>query len=1048
MDYSPAKKQGQRKTFLLGEISVFLTILSIGLVLAGTLVGTNATISRQVRTLFSSATEDPKSCSFKTIFGVYEEMPDKSLRAVTQQDTDLTSWGVSNDKQLLKNSASPFQAFEDSAEGVFETVDLRLKPEVGADYADKDKAAVTLFAKGLEEKYNLVRVFCNSNNGGVGCPSRISSQKPDMTIEDFEITCGVDIKYGWVISPKESSSATTPTPSSTASVTPSPKEPSPSTSISLTPPPSSITNDKDTYSLFAWSAEHGGDDMCFINADTKLGEHRSQGAHCNVTSCKNEDNEPTTLIVDFANRTNPTEDTLNLSAQINHCPGKILGELAGDGKNECNSFVSRKDNFPVGHGKKVRCIWKNPSDKASIGLNFTCQEVRESDPKNLKDVCDGTDSDEPDTQVPEGYRLDPFPYNKIINIEIPKQDGAYAISAILHKDGAVVTDQNDYSYSWRIPDSTIADIKPFNGCTNGIEEPCPYDHLSVTAKKAGSTTITVSVKRKDTRLEIATLDYTLYVNSPSAPTSAVSLAPTKAEAPAPTRSGSPRTSPTKSPTRRPEPTKGPAAGGAVTIKKEQVAFHWNSQFEKIGLAQDKITGFKFGICDTDVQAAHMKTRANGGAKCKWFPTDATSKEIILNSQKPSKGTIKPLADISVDFDGNPLRLDSGKDYYATCQYFEVNDWGLALDQEWRRCKLGKLDLEAIKRGEPLTFQELLDPKQYFLVPFNVALSDGGIPPVIPMKGTPYLGIKFLFKQSYKLTVDDTAAAFKVGLCPTEKLTNDCRYFSAMESFSYKNTEKTIPFLTSVDPSSKPLKAGDIVFVTCQFLQLDSESPSPARDSTVAKCRPRAVKVSDSYTQGDEKWQEPWGGLPSQKSSKDVIVIRNQGTASIPLFTSSEDTSRRPDTEDFQYTICDPDTGVCDVIEQNAFTGNENSIYNTSSDITSLSGQEIVAGKDYEITCQYRSEKGALVPCGTRTAIGGSPVFFDTFISPDSTVSFNSQNAIDRCDRNGDGACTIIDVAQCQAVAYGKQTQACDMNNDRYVDAADISLLFDYAGATN
>ncbi|KXK08810.1 MAG: hypothetical protein UZ21_OP11001000365 [Microgenomates bacterium OLB22] len=477
--------------------------------------------------------------------------------------------------------------------------------------------------------------------------------------------------------------------------------------------------------------------------------------------------------------------------------------------------------------------------------------------------------------------------------------------------------------------------------------------------------------------------------------------------------------------------------------------YWDSRFEKIGLAQDKITGFKFGICDTADQSAHMKTRANGGAKCKWFPTDATNKEILLNSQKPSKGTIKPLADISVDFDGNPLSRTSGKEYYATCQYFEMNEWTVALyDPEWRRCKPGQLDLDSILRGEKLTFQELLDPKQYFLVPFNVAMSDGGIGPIPPKNGKPYIGLTFLFKQSLKISADDTIAAFKVGVCPSEKLTNECKYFSALEPFSYKDTEKKISFLSSIDAAGKALKAGDTVYVTCQFLTLDSENPTPSEDAQVVRCRPRAVKVNDNFVQGKADMQSPWGNLPSRNSNKDVLVIKNQGTASIPLFTSSEDTSQQPDTQDFQYTICDPDTGACDVIEHSAFSDTANGIYTTSSNIASLFGKELVLGKDYEITCQYKTDEEGFVSCGTRTARAGDSVYFDTYISPDSTISFNTQSRLERCDRDADGACTIIDVAQCQAVAYGKHTQACDMNNDRHVDAADISLLFDYAGATN
>ncbi|KXK08811.1 MAG: hypothetical protein UZ21_OP11001000366 [Microgenomates bacterium OLB22] len=399
MDHLPAKIQSSRNVYLLGEISLFLTILSISIILIGSFIGANTAVSKQLRTTFGRASENQASCSFRTTFGVYEEGQDGSLRALTKQDADLSAWGVSNDKQLEKNTISPSQTFGDIAEVTFATERLPLKPQTGADYANEDRASVKLFADGIDEGYELMRTFCTSNNSGPGCPPDIAKQDVGTTIRDFEITCGVDINYGWVVKSKEGSATSSPTPQS-SQVTPS-IELSPTPPASQTPP-DTTTQSKDTYSLFTWSTEHGGEDMCFINADTKLGEHRSQGKHCNVISCKDRvTNEPTALVVDFTNKTNPAEDPLNLSAQINHCPGKVLGELAGNGKNECNNFISRKDNFPVGHGKKVRCVWKNPSDKATIALNFTCQEVRESDPKSPEGVCAEIEDDEPEAQKEE-----------------------------------------------------------------------------------------------------------------------------------------------------------------------------------------------------------------------------------------------------------------------------------------------------------------------------------------------------------------------------------------------------------------------------------------------------------------------------------------------------------------------------------------------------------------------------------------------------------------------------------------------------------------------
>lgn len=82
-----------------------------------------------------------------------------------------------------------------------------------------------------------------------------------------------------------------------------------------------------------------------------------------------------------------------------------------------------------------------------------------------------------------------------IHLTVPAKTW-YAISATL-KDAKenVVTQQSGYVYTWTIDDKTLVKdgARPFTGCTQGIVPPCPEDHFSFEADKAGQTVIRVQV---------------------------------------------------------------------------------------------------------------------------------------------------------------------------------------------------------------------------------------------------------------------------------------------------------------------------------------------------------------------------------------------------------------------------------------------------------------------------------------------------------------------------------------------------------------------------
>lgn len=96
------------------------------------------------------------------------------------------------------------------------------------------------------------------------------------------------------------------------------------------------------------------------------------------------------------------------------------------------------------------------------------------------------------TPVPLLYSIDPRP-SKNISMTVSTPGTGYGIFALLIKSGAVVTDQNTKKYVWSIRDPNLATITPQSACTNGIQSPCPQDHLFIYGQQPGSTIITVEV---------------------------------------------------------------------------------------------------------------------------------------------------------------------------------------------------------------------------------------------------------------------------------------------------------------------------------------------------------------------------------------------------------------------------------------------------------------------------------------------------------------------------------------------------------------------------
>lgn len=101
----------------------------------------------------------------------------------------------------------------------------------------------------------------------------------------------------------------------------------------------------------------------------------------------------------------------------------------------------------------------------------------------------------------KGYYLEAWPMQGVL-VE-PGTD--YAVSALLKdRKGEVVKDQSGFEYIWTQKSyGGSPTLTPFSGCTNGIKEPCPMDHATVTSPTEGYTNLFVSVKDKSNNLTVA-----------------------------------------------------------------------------------------------------------------------------------------------------------------------------------------------------------------------------------------------------------------------------------------------------------------------------------------------------------------------------------------------------------------------------------------------------------------------------------------------------------------------------------------------------------------
>lgn len=175
----------------------------------------------------------------------------KNGTILTKSQNNNIEWGISNDKQLIKNPNTIAHKFSDKNINTHNHVNYYnnyaiapyhnnyngFKPsDPNADYALGDFASVSLL--GLDTtKWKIIGIYCNSLSNTSSCPEQFDPNTTEPIIRGFPMKCDFNAEYGWII---EEISQISPTLSPSTTITPTSQEtltPSPSTTITPTQAP-------------------------------------------------------------------------------------------------------------------------------------------------------------------------------------------------------------------------------------------------------------------------------------------------------------------------------------------------------------------------------------------------------------------------------------------------------------------------------------------------------------------------------------------------------------------------------------------------------------------------------------------------------------------------------------------------------------------------------------------------------------------------------------------------------------------------------------------
>ena len=193
-----------------GEITTLLTIASFVVISIGLIVGvkTSSTVKKfvpraQQNCLYAASAE-------VTYYHKY------NLMRTTQNG--ITPWGVSNDKE---SQTEPAGKFDDSA--IFTYIDYNYPFK---QYRDGDRASVKLIGLNTK-KYRVVDYFCDPfDTDSKGCDYGVTRSEDGLTLNNFHVTCNVNIRYGWIVedipTPTDIPVTTIPLPTLIPTATPTP----------------------------------------------------------------------------------------------------------------------------------------------------------------------------------------------------------------------------------------------------------------------------------------------------------------------------------------------------------------------------------------------------------------------------------------------------------------------------------------------------------------------------------------------------------------------------------------------------------------------------------------------------------------------------------------------------------------------------------------------------------------------------------------------------------------------------------------------------------
>lgn len=129
--------------------------------------------------------------------------------------------------------------------------------------------------------------------------------------------------------------------------------------------------------------------------------------------------------------------------------------------------------------------------------------------QNTSAVTSPTPTPSPSEAFNSGYSLEGSTGSVTMKVSSPTT--GYAVYAILKKDGSVVTNQSDFEYIWWADDAWIIESRPFDGCTQGIQSPCPKDHNNINGRHAGNTKLYVKVLKKSENVFVAKQEFSVTV---------------------------------------------------------------------------------------------------------------------------------------------------------------------------------------------------------------------------------------------------------------------------------------------------------------------------------------------------------------------------------------------------------------------------------------------------------------------------------------------------------------------------------------------------------